>query len=160
MTKPVPDGYHTITMSIVVSPCSEAIDWYTRAFGAEPLGTMSMPDGSVMHSEIKIGDSRMMLSDPMMGAKSPRDLGGTNATVHLYVSDADALWKRAIEAGATPVMEIHDAFWGDRYGVLLDPYGQSWSVATHVEDVSEKEMARRIKAIEEQMAQSAQGGAA
>lgn len=147
MAKPIPEGYHTITMHIVVSPCREAIDWYKKVFGAEELHVMPMPDGKIMHAELQIGTSRMMLNDPMMGGKSPKDLGGTNATVHLYVKDADAIYKKAVDEGATVTMEIDDAFWGDRYGMVVDPFGQSWAVATHKEDVSPEEMGKRAAAM-------------
>jgi PhnB protein len=144
VVKAIPDGYRTITMQLVVSPCGEAIDWYQKVFDAEDRGRVQAPDGTIMHAELQIGDSRLMLMDPMMGGKSPRDLGGTNATVHLYVKDADALWRRALEAGATVVTELRDEFWGDRYGIVTDPFGQQWAIATHKEDVSPNELERRI----------------
>lgn len=143
MTKPIPDGSHTITMHLILSPAAEAIAFYEKAFGAEQLAKMPTPDGKIMHAMLKIGDSQLMLNDPMMGGKSPKELGGTNATVHLYVEDADKVYNRAIEAGATVLMPIEDAFWGDRYGMVVDPFGQQWAIATHQEDVTPEEMGAR-----------------
>jgi PhnB protein len=143
MTRPIPDGYHGLTIHIMVSPCSEAIDFYRQAFGAEELMRLPTPDGQILHAALRIGDSVMMLNDPMMGGKGPKELGGTNATCHLYVEDADAVYARAVELGATVTMPISDAFWGDRYGMIVDPFGQSWAIATALEDVSPEEMGRR-----------------
>jgi PhnB protein len=147
MPKPIPEGSHTIKVQLIVSPCSEAIDWYKRVFDAKERGVMPTPDGKIMHAELQIGDSQLMLMDPVMGGKSPKDLGGTNATVNLYVEDADAVWKTAIGAGAKSLLDIHDAFWGDRYGICVDPFGQQWAFATHQEDVSDAELARRAAAM-------------
>lgn len=146
-TKKIPDGYHSLTIHIMISPCREAIEFYTKAFGAEELMVLPMPDGKIMHAALRIGDSIMMLNDPMMGGKGPKDLGGTNATCHLYVEDADAVYNRAVELGATVMMPIEDAFWGDRYGMIVDPFGQSWAIATQLEDVSPEEMGRRAAAM-------------
>jgi PhnB protein len=113
---------------------------------------MEAPDGSIGHAELEIGDSIVMLSDPFPQAttRTPKELGGTTATVFLYVEDVDAVVKRAVDAGATVTMEVADQFWGDRFGAITDPFGHSWSIATHVEDVPPDEMARRA---EEAMAQ-------
>jgi len=146
--KPIPEGYHTVSPSLIVDGASEAIDFYKRAFGAEERGRMPAPDGRIAHAEIQIGDSVVMLSDPfpMQNAKSPKELGGTTVTTFLYVEDVDAVVKQAGEAGATVTMEPDDMFWGDRFGALMDPFGHAWAVATHIEDVPPEEMAERGKA--------------
>lgn len=150
MPKPIPEGYRTITLSLIVTPCAEAIDWYKRVFDAQENFRMAEPSGKIMHAELQIGDSRFMLMDAVMGGKGPKELGGTNATVHLYVEDADALWRKALGAGAKSLLDLHDAFWGDRYGICVDPFGQQWAFATHQEDVSEEELGRRAAALFQQ----------
>jgi PhnB protein len=155
--KPVPDGYHTVTPHLVVRGATRAIDFYKRAFGAEELGRMPGPDGkSIVHAEIKIGDSILFLADefPDMGARSPQQLGGTPCVINLYVEDVDAVFNRAVAAGAQASMPPADMFWGDRYGKLTDPFGHEWSVATHQEDVPPEEMTRRAQAF---FAQGPQG---
>jgi PhnB protein len=150
----VPEGYRTVTPTLAVRNAAEAIEFYKRAFGAEELYRMSSPDGKqVWHAEIQIGDSRVMLGDemPEMGVRGPQSIGGTPVTLHLYVEDADALFQRALDAGAAVSMPLEDAFWGDRYGKLTDPYGHEWAISTHKEDVSEEELRRRAEAM---MAQS------
>jgi PhnB protein len=151
-TKPIPEGYHTVTPYLAVDDAAEAIAYYTKAFGAKERSRMEAPDGSIGHAELEIGDSLVMLSDPFPQAttRTPKELGGTTATVFLYVEDVDAVVKRAVDAGATVTMEVADQFWGDRFGAITDPFGHSWSIATHVEDVPPDEMARRA---EEAMAQ-------
>jgi PhnB protein len=151
-TKPIPDGYHTVTPYLAVDDAAEAITYYTKAFGAKERSRMEAPDGSIGHAELEIGDSLVMLSDPFPQAttRTPKELGGTTATVFLYVEDVDAVVKQAVAAGATVTMEVADQFWGDRFGAITDPFGHSWSIATHVEDVPPDEMARRA---EEAMAQ-------
>ena len=145
--RPIPEGYHSVTPSLVVNGAAEAIAFYTRAFGAVERFRMPAPDGQKLwHAEIQIGDSRLMLSDEfpeMCGTVSPKTLGGSPVGVHLYVEDADATVQRAVDAGATVVMPLTDMFWGDRFGGIEDPFGHRWSIATHVEDVNEEEMARR-----------------
>jgi PhnB protein len=150
--KPIPEGYHTVTPYLAVDDAAEAIAYYTKAFGAKERSRMEAPDGSIGHAELEIGDSLVMLSDPFPQAttRTPKELGGTTATVFLYVEDVDAVVKRAVDAGATVTMEVADQFWGDRFGAITDPFGHSWSIATHVEDVPPDEMARRA---EEAMAQ-------
>ena len=142
MTKPIPDGFHTTTPSLVVDNSKEAIEFYKKAFGAKEIYQMPTPDGKIMHAMIQIGDSFVMMSDefPQMGARSPKSVGGTSTTIHLYVDDADKIYAQAIEAGAKPTMPIMDAFWGDRYGGVLDPFGHSWGIATHKKDMSPEEM--------------------
>lgn len=148
--RPIPEGYHSVTPSLVVRGAADAIEFYKRAFGARELGRMAAPDGQVIwHAEIQIGDSRLMLSDefPEMGdCRAPTSLGGTSTSLHIYVEDADAAFQRAVDAGATVSMPLEDAFWGDRYGTVTDPFGHQWGIATHQEDVSEEEMRRRAQA--------------
>lgn len=147
--KPIPEGFHTITPHLVVRGAAEAIEFYTRAFGAQELARSPGPDGKrLMHAEIKIGDSRLMLVDeyPEYGSKSPQGLGGSPVTIHLYVEDVDAVFDRAVKAGCKVQMALMDAFWGDRYGQLTDPYGHKWSLATHKEDLTREEMAKRAQA--------------
>jgi len=144
--KPIPDGYHSITPCLTVKGADRAIDFYRRAFGAEELGRMNGPDGkTVMHAELKIGDSRFFLGDeiPGMGNRSPQSLGGTPSGIYLYVRNVDETFRKAVEAGATVKRPLEDMFWGDRTGSLLDPYGHIWDLATHREDVPPEEMERR-----------------
>ena len=128
--KPIPDGYHAVTPYLTVKNAGEALEFYQRAFGAEAIAKMHGPDGkSVMHAEIEIGDSFMMPADEWGGVKSPKSLGGTTVSIFLYVHDVDALFKRAVAAGATATMPPTDMFWGDRYGKVSDPFGHEWSMA-------------------------------
>jgi PhnB protein len=147
-TKPVPEGYHTVTPYLHVDDAAQAIDFYKKAFGAKERMRMEAPDGRIAHAEIEIGDSLVMLSDPFpqSSVRTPKELGGTTAGVFLYLEDVDAVVKRAVGAGATVTMEVADQFWGDRFGSVTDPFGHSWSIATHVEDVPPEEMAERAKA--------------
>lgn len=147
MTKPIPEGFHTTTPSIVVNNSKDAIEFYKKAFDAREIYQMPTPDGKTMHAMIQIGDSFVMMSDefPQMGALSPTTVGGTSTTIHLYVEDADKIYAKAIESGATPAMPIMDAFWGDRYGSVIDPFGHSWAIATHKVDMSPEEMQKAAK---------------
>jgi PhnB protein len=142
-----PEGYHTVTPSIVVANAGQAIDFYKTAFGATELDRMAMPDGRVMHAELAFGDSKLMLSDafPEHGGKSATDLGGSPVAFHFYTPDVDAVFTKATGAGAKALMPVGVMFWGDRYGAALDPSGFQWGVATHVEDVSPAEMPERMK---------------
>jgi uncharacterized glyoxalase superfamily protein PhnB len=150
----VPKGYHTITPHLVVKGANDAIEFYKKAFGAVEHARMPAPNGSaIMHAEMQIGDSRFFLNDEMMGAKSPQSLGGSSITVHLYVEDVDALWNQAVAAGCQVTMPLMDMFWGDRYGILADPFGHNWSLASHIEDVPPAEMGERAAA-----AMAAMGG--
>lgn len=144
---PIPAEYHTVTPAIEVAKAAEAIEWYKSALGATEINRMLMPDGRVMHAELKFGDSRMMISDTFTeyGGKSPTDLGGSPVALHFYTPDADAVFAKAASAGATTKMPVTDMFWGDRYGGLLDPSGFQWGIATHKEDVEPAEMAERMK---------------
>ena len=147
-TQPIPEGYHTATPYLAVDDAAEAIEYYTKAFGAKERVRMATPDGKVGHAELEIGDSLVMLSDPFPQAstKTPSELGGTSVSVFMYVEDVDAVVKQAVGAGATVTMEVADQFWGDRFGSVKDPFGHLWSIATHVEDVPPEEMAERAKA--------------
>jgi PhnB protein len=148
MAKPIPEGYHTLTTYLAVDDAAAAIDYYTRAFGAKELGRMDAPGGKIGHAELQIGDSRLMLADafPQSSSRPPKELGGTSASIFLYVEDVDAVVQQAVDAGATVTMEVADQFWGDRFGTVTDPFGHVWSVATHIEDVPADEMAERAKA--------------
>ena len=154
---PIPEGCHTVTPYLVVTGAAQAIEFYQKAFGAEEVMRMSGPGGSVMHAEIRIGDSRIMLADEFPGQPgfgSPGTVGGTTVSLHMYVEDTDAAYERAVAAGATSAMPPEDMFWGDRYCKLFDPFGHSWALATHQEDVPPEEMEKRAA---EAMAQMDQG---
>src|SRR6266542_4248245 len=143
---PIPPGFHTITPHLVIRGAGDAIAFYQKAFGAEELMRMSGPDGkSVMHAELKIGDSVLFLADEFPGAPSasPKKLGGTSVSVHLYVNDVDAWFNRAVAAGAQVAMPLMDMFWGDRFCKVMDPFGHEWSIAQHIEDVTPEECAKR-----------------
>ena len=150
--KPIPDGYSTVTPYLSIKGASDAIAFYKKAFGAEELFRMPMPDGRVGHAELQIGNARIMLADEMPErpdaiAKSPRSLGGVTATLCLYVTDVDALFQRALDAGAKTNRPLADQFYGDRTGTVEDPFGHVWTLMTHVEDVSPEEMQRRMAAL-------------
>ena len=146
--KKIPEGYHAVTPYLAVKGGAAAIAFYEKAFGAKELFRMPAPGGTIAHAELQIGDSRVMLSDeaPDMGAKSPQTLGGSPVSLMLYVEDVDATVKRAIDAGAKPTRPVENQFYGDRSGGIIDPFGHSWWVATHVEDVPPDELERRAKA--------------
>ena len=146
--KTIPAGYHTLTPGFCVRGAGEAIAFYKRAFGAKERMRLMKPDGSVGHAELVIGDSAFMLGeeDPAMGAQSAQTLGGSSVNFYIYVPNVDAAVKRALAAGAKPVMPVSDMFWGDRIGGVTDPYGQKWTLATHKEDVPPREMAKRSEA--------------
>jgi PhnB protein len=147
--KPVPENHHTVTPYIVVSDGAAAIAFYRKAFGATELYRMDGPGGKIMHAEVLIGDSPVMLSDefPEQGAKSPQSYHGSPVHLFLYVPDVDAWFKRALDAGATVTMPVQDMFWGDRFGQVTDPFGHTWQIATHVEDVAPEEMRKRMEAM-------------
>ena len=148
-TKPIPDGYHTVTPYLVITNAGKAIEFYKEAFGARESSRLASPDGKVMHAEIMIGDSPIMLSDefPDWNALSPLTIGGTPVSIMLYVEDVDSIVKRAVAAGATLLMPVENQFWGDRMGTVADPFGHKWSVATHKENVSPDEIITRANAI-------------
>ena len=152
--KPIPEGFHAVTPYLVVDDADKAIAFYKNAFGATEVVRMPGPGGKVMHAEIQIGDSRIMLSSEMseMGAKSPKAYGGSPASIHLYVKDADAAFKKAIAAGATEQLPVTEMFWGDRFGKVKDPFGYGWSIATHIKDLTPEQIK---KGQQEWMAQMA-----
>lgn len=152
----IPPGYHSVTPYLVVDDGARAIDFYKHSFGANEVSRMATPDGKIAHAELKIGDSMIMLSDAMMGYRSPLSLGGSPVSIFLYVDDVDSVFNRAIEAGAKSDMPPADMFWGDRYGKLTDPFGHLWGIGTHIEDVAPAEMEKRAK---QAMAQQAAGQA-
>lgn len=148
--KPIPDGYHTVTAYLAVKGCAEAIEFYRKAFGAEELYRFEMPGGKVGHAEIRIGDTRLMLADefpdmPDALTASPRTLNGSTCGFMIYLPDADAAFRKAVEAGAKARRPVENQFYGDRSGTVEDPFGHFWTLATHVEDVSPEEMARRME---------------
>jgi PhnB protein len=146
--KPIPSGMHTLTPHLVVKDASKAIEFYKRAFGAQEIGRVTTPDGkSVMHADLKIGDSHFFLVDefPEMDCRGPKSVGGTPVTIHMYVEDVDAAFGKAVTAGAQVKMPLADMFWGDRYGVLTDPFGHAWSLATHKEDLTPEEIRKRTQ---------------
>ena len=140
---PVPEGYSTVTPVLTLEDTRKAIEWYKKALGAEEHGISEGPDGKVMHAAIRIGRSYLILHDEMMGAKAPRKLGGSPVELFVYVDDCDAVYKRAVDAGAKPTMPVEDQFWGDRWGALTDPFGFGWQIATHKEDLTKEEIEAR-----------------
>jgi uncharacterized glyoxalase superfamily protein PhnB len=151
---PIPPGFHSLTPSLVVDSSLEAIAFYKKAFNAQEIHVMQWPNSDrVMHAQLMIGDSPLMMGDamPEYGYLSPKGLGGTGSTVHLYVEDADAVFQQAVDAGATVTMPITDTFWGDRYGTVTDPFGHRWSIATRKQNITPEEM---MKAALESMAVS------
>lgn len=148
MTSPVPEDFHTITPQLAVNGVGDAIAWYTKALGAHELLRNTAPDGkSIMHSEMLLGDSRFFVVDEFPGAMvSPTTLGGSPVTLHLYVRDVDATFDRAVDAGASVLMPVADQFWGERYGMLTDPFGHRWSIASRIEDLSPKALQDRAQA--------------
>jgi PhnB protein len=143
----IPVGHHTVTPVLTLDDAAQAIKWYQKAFGAKEIGRSTAPDGKILHAEIEIGDSRIMLNDPIMGSKSPKSLSGSPASLFIYVEDCDAFFERALSAGAHvyggTIGRMSDQFWGDRMGTLTDPYGYQWSIATRKEDLSQQEAQRR-----------------
>ena len=159
MTKaknPVPEGLHTVTPMLTLDNAAKAIDWYKKAFGAVEVSRSVGPDGKIMHAEITIGNSHIMMNDAMMGAKSAKVLGGSPISMWVYVDDADALFNRAVSAGAKagegPMGQMADQFWGDRCGSVIDPFGYQWNIATRKEDVPADEMNRRAQEFFKQFA--------
>ena len=144
----IPQGYHNVTPYICVKNAAEAIEFYKQAFGATELFRMDGPDGRIVHAEIKVGDSPIMLSDEHaeMGFRSPATLGGSPVHLMVYVEDVDTVVKQATDAGATLNRPVQNQFYGDRSGSVVDPYGHSWHIATHIEDVSPEEMEKRAAA--------------
>jgi PhnB protein len=153
--KPIPQGFRSVTPYLTVNDAARAIDYYKRAFGAQEVMRMEAPGGKIGHAEIKIGDSIIMMADEMpgSGSRAPKSLGGNTAGIFLYVEDVDAVFKQAVSAGAQAEAQPADMFWGDRYGKLTDPFGHSWSVATHIEDVAPAEMSKRAQEAMAKMAE-------
>jgi PhnB protein len=155
---PIPDGFHSLTPHVVCKDAVKAIDFYQRAFGAEEVFTLTAPDGALIHASVRIGNSMLMIADecPPMGAFGPQKLGGTPVTIHLSVADVDGSYARALAAGATAQMPVTEMFWGARYGVLKDPFGHSWSIATQVKNLTPEEIrAGLAAAMREPLAKSA-----
>ena len=146
--KPIPKGYHSVTPYLIVDNAAAALDFYSRAFGAQEKVRMPGPNHKIMHAEIQIGDSRIMLADesPDMRCRSPKALGGTSASLMVYVEDVDSLFKSAVLAGGTAVREVQDMFYGDRCGTVADPFGHLWELATHKEDLTPEEIQGRLMA--------------
>ena len=146
---PVPPGYHTLTPYLIVDGAARALAWYAEAFGAKERMRLPMPGDRIGHAEVEIGDSCVMLADenPAIGAKAPGAFGGSPISLHLYVPDVDATIVRAVAAGATVKNPAEDKFYGDRSGSLVDPFGHIWHVSTHIEDVTEEEIGRRMAAL-------------
>jgi len=153
---PIPEGYNTLTPYLAVEDAERAIEFYKDAFGAEENLRMPGPDGKIAHAELQLGDSKLMLSDPFpqSNVRPPSERGGPTASIFMYCEDVDAVFAQAKRAGATVEMELQDMFWGDRFGTLVDPFGQVWSLSQHVEDLSPEEMAERSKAAMAEMASS------
>jgi PhnB protein len=149
----IPDGHYTVTPIVTYDDCVGAIAWYSKALGATEISRAPGPDGKIMHAEIQIGNSRIMMHDVMMEGRGPQAFGGSPVAMWLYVEDCDALFNRAIEAGATIIRPVEDQFWGDRCGTLKDPQGYAWTVATHTEDLTEQEMNERAEAFFKKMAE-------
>jgi PhnB protein len=144
----IPQGFHTVTPSLFVAGATKAIEFYKKALGAEELMRSAGPDGSIMHAELRIGDSIIMLADEMpgMGARGPRSIGGTPVSFFVYGENVDVAWKRAVDAGAKELVPLADQFWGDRTGCLEDPFGHQWWLAQHLEDLTPEEIRQRAEA--------------
>jgi len=155
---PIPEGFHTLTPQLVFDNAAQAIDWYKKALGADEKSRAVGPDGKIMHAELQIGNSRFMLNDAMGGGKSAKTLGGSPISLWVYVPDCDALFNRAVGAGAQvasgPMGQLADQFWGDRTGSFADPFGYHWTVATRKEDLTREEMDRRAQDFFKQFAQT------
>jgi PhnB protein len=149
----IPKGYHTVTPDLCVAGAAKAIEFYQKALGAEEIMRFPGPDGRLMHAEIRVGDSIIMLGDemPEQGARSPRSYGGTPVSFFVYRENVDAAWKRAVDAGAKEIMPLQDMFWGDRTGCLEDPFGHRWWLAQHIQDLTPEEIKRNAEAFFSQM---------
>jgi PhnB protein len=143
----VPEGFHTVTPQLTLDNAAQAIDWYKRALGVEEISRAVGPDGKVMHADLRIGNSHIMVNDAMGGGRGPKVFGGSPASLWIYVEDCDALFNRAVAAGAKvgdgPMGRVADQFWGDRCGTFTDPQGYRWTIATHKEDLTREEMDKR-----------------
>lgn len=158
-TKPIPEGYHSVTPHLVCAHAAAALDFYKQAFGAVELGRMAGPGGKLIHAAMRIGDSRIMLADefPEYGSVGPLALKGSPVVIHLYVDDVDASWRQATAAGAKPTMAPADMFWGDHYGQVEDPFGHRWALATHRRDLTPEQMQEEMHAMFATMQDCTQG---
>ena len=145
--KPIPEGYHTLNANLAVDDAAQAIEFYKRAFGAKERGRMEAPGGKIAHAELEIGDSIIMLADPMPQSpfKPPKQLGGISGGLYVYVEDVDEVTQQVVDAGGTIAMPVEDMFWGDRFGTVTDPFGHTWQIATRVREVPPEEMAELAK---------------
>lgn len=146
--KPIPDGYTAVTPYLIVDGCAEAIEFYKTAFGAEEVMRLPHPDGEqIMHAEIRIGGSRIMMADAneAWGVKSPKTFGGSPVSIHLYTEDVDTTFAQALAAGAEATMPVTDMFWGDRHGRVRDPFGHDWSISTHIADPTPEEFQKGLE---------------
>ena len=157
-TQPIPPGFHTITPSLTIRNAAQAIEFYKKALGAEERMRMAGPDGRITHAELQIGDSIIFVNDenPAWGCKSPQTLGGASAGFYLYVEEVDKAFQRAVDAGGKATMPVTDMFWGDRMGNFSDPFGYTWTLSTHTQDLTEEEMEEGAKKFHAQMAEQAQ----
>jgi len=146
--KPIPTGYHTVTPYMIIKHAADAIEFYKKAFGAVEIFRMAKPDGRIGHAEIKIGDSMIMLADeyPEMNARSPQTIGGASVSLCLYVEDVDTCFNQAVAAGAKVIRPVQNQFYGDRSGMVADPFGYQWNLSTHVEDLTAEEISKRAAA--------------
>jgi PhnB protein len=153
----VPEGHHTVTPHLILDDAAQGIEWYKKALGAEEVARHAGPDGKIMHAELRIGNSLIMLNDAMMGEKGPKAIGGSPVSLWLYVDDCDSLFNRAVAAGAQvyggAMGQMQDQFWGDRTGTLADPHGYTWTIATHKEDLTPEELQQRQTEFMKQFAQ-------
>lgn len=150
--KPIPEGYSTVTPSITLRDTTKAIEFYKRAFSAQDLGIIHGPDGKVMHAEVKIGNSIVMMNDEVMGSRSAETQGGSPVSFYLYFENADTAFQQAVAAGAQGAMPPSDMFWGDRMGQVIDPFGLRWNVATRVKEMTPEEMKRGQEEFMKEMA--------
>jgi PhnB protein len=143
----VPAGFHTVTPQLILDNAAKSIDWYKKAFGVEEVSRATGPDGKILHADLRIGNSHIMVNDAMGGAKGPKATGGSPASLWIYVEDCDALYNRAVSAGAQlgpgPMGKLQDQFWGDRCGTVIDPEGYRWTIASRKEDLTREEMEKR-----------------
>jgi len=154
---PIPEGHHTVTPQLTLDNAAQGIDWYKKALGAQEVTRAVGPDGKIMHAELRIGDSLVMMNDAMGGGKGAKAMGGSPASLWVYVEDCDALFNRAVDAGAQvapgPMGQLADQFWGDRTGTFTDPQGYRWTIATHKEDLTREEIEQRQEEFFKQFAQ-------
>jgi PhnB protein len=155
--RPIPQGYHSVSPYLTCRDAARAIDFYKKALDAKEVMRMAGPDGKIMHAELQIGDSRIMIADEMPGMSQAPDAKALHSSaLFLYTENVDALFNRAVQAGAHEDQKLDNMFWGDRYGKFTDPFGHQWAVATHIEDVAPEEMKRRSEEMTKQMAKAAQ----